>query len=80
MPPSDFATADIDKVLNDLTTAEAIHLTAGVGFWHTYCVDRPGIPAIKVCHSHPMPMIDLLFMMAPSSLAMGRMVFEEVVT
>jgi beta-glucosidase len=48
MPPSDFANADIDKVLNQLTTDEAILLTAGVGFWHTHCIDRLGIPAIKV--------------------------------
>jgi beta-glucosidase len=50
MPPSDFATADIDKVLNDLTTAEAILLTAGAseGLWYTQSVDRLGIPAIKV--------------------------------
>ena len=49
MPPSDFATADIDKVLNDLTTAEAILLSAGEGLWYTQSVDRLGIPAIKVC-------------------------------
>ena len=48
MPPSDFATADIDKVLNELTTNEAILLTAGVGFWYTHSVDRLRIPAIKV--------------------------------
>jgi beta-glucosidase len=49
MPPSDFATADIDKVLNELTTDEAILLTAGgQGFWYTQPVDRLGIPAIKV--------------------------------
>ena len=48
MPPSDFATADIDEVLNELTTDEAILLTAGVGFWYTHAVQRLGIPAIKV--------------------------------
>ena len=48
MPPSDFATADIDKVLNELTTDEAILLSAGVGFWYTHSVERLGIPAIKV--------------------------------
>ena len=48
MPPSDFATADIDKVLHELTTNEAILLTAGVGFWYTHSVDRLRIPAIKV--------------------------------
>ena len=51
MPPSDFATANIDKVLNDLTTAETILLTSGAneGLWYSQSVDRVGIPAIKVC-------------------------------
>ena len=36
MPPSDFAIADIGKVLNKLTADEAILLTAGgVGLWDT---------------------------------------------
>jgi beta-glucosidase len=48
MLPSDFATANIDEVLNELTTDEAILLTAGVGFWYTHSVERLGIPAIKV--------------------------------
>ena len=48
MPPSDFASADIDEVLNELTTDEAILLTAGVGFWYTHSIERLGIPAIKV--------------------------------
>ncbi|KAF5386896.1 hypothetical protein D9615_002114 [Tricholomella constricta] len=48
MPPSDFANADIDAIMDKLTTDEAILLTAGVGFWHTHKVDRLGIPAIKV--------------------------------
>jgi beta-glucosidase len=48
MPPSDFATANIDKVLNDLTTAEAILLTAGESLWYSQSVDRLGIPTIKV--------------------------------
>ena len=52
MPPSDFAAADIDKVLHELTTDEAILLTAGVGIWHTRSVDRLGIPAIKVFVLH----------------------------
>ena len=52
MPPSDFATADIDKVLNELTTEEAILLTSGVGMWYTHPVDRLGIPAIKVFGFH----------------------------
>lgn len=48
MPPSDFANADIDKVLDELTLKEAILLTAGVGMWYTHPVDRLGIPALKV--------------------------------
>lgn len=48
MPPSDFAKADISEVVEQLTTDEAILLTAGVGFWHTHGVPRLGVPAIKV--------------------------------
>lgn len=49
MAPSDFANADIDSVLEQLTLEEAISLTAGVGFWHTAAVPRLGVPALKVC-------------------------------
>lgn len=48
MHPSDFANADLQKVVDELTTDEAISLIAGVGFWHTAAVPRLGIPAIKV--------------------------------
>ncbi|OSD02184.1 glycoside hydrolase family 3 protein [Trametes coccinea BRFM310] len=48
MPASDFAKADLSEVVEQLTTDEAILLTAGVGFWHTHAVPRLGIPAIKV--------------------------------
>ncbi|KIM49903.1 glycoside hydrolase family 3 protein [Hebeloma cylindrosporum] len=48
MAPSDFAKADVEDVLDNLTTEEAILLTAGVGFWHTHAVERLGVPAIKV--------------------------------
>jgi len=48
MSPSDFANADVEDVLNNLTIQEAILLTAGVGFWHTHAVERLGVPAIKV--------------------------------
>ncbi len=48
MPPSDFANASIPDVLEQLTTDEAILLTAGVGFWHTHAIPRLGVPAIKV--------------------------------
>ena len=45
---SNFANANIAEVVEQLTTDEAILLTAGVGFWHTHPVPRLGIPAIKV--------------------------------
>ncbi|KIJ29147.1 glycoside hydrolase family 3 protein [Sphaerobolus stellatus SS14] len=48
MPASDFAKADLKKVVNDLSVPEAISLLSGVGFWHTAAVPRLGIPAIKV--------------------------------
>ncbi|CDO77775.1 Glycoside Hydrolase Family 3 protein [Trametes cinnabarina] len=48
MPASDFAKADLSEVVEQLTTDEAILLTAGVGFWHTHAIARLGIPAIKV--------------------------------
>lgn len=47
MAPSDFAKADLAEVVEQLTTDEAILLTAGVGFWHTHAVPRLGIPALK---------------------------------
>lgn len=48
MPPSDIAKASIPDLVEQLTTDEAILLTAGVGFWHTHAIPRLGIPAIKV--------------------------------
>lgn len=48
MAPSDFAKANIDDIVNQLTAEEAFSLTAGVGFWHTHGIPRLGIPAIKV--------------------------------
>lgn len=47
MPLSDFANANIDEVVEALTTDEAILLTAGVGFWHTHAIERLAIPAVK---------------------------------
>lgn len=47
MAPSDFAKANIDEIVSELTTEEAILLIAGVGFWHTHAIDRLGIPAVK---------------------------------
>lgn len=48
MPPSDFKNANIDEVVDKLTTDESILLSAGVGFWHTHAIPRLGVPAIKV--------------------------------
>lgn len=48
MAPSDFAKADLSKILEELTTDEAISLTVGVGFWHSCAIKRLGIPAVKV--------------------------------
>ena len=48
MAPSDFAKANIDEIVENLTLEEAIDLIAGVGFWHTAAVPRLGVPAIKV--------------------------------
>ncbi|THH15309.1 hypothetical protein EW146_g5137 [Bondarzewia mesenterica] len=48
MPPSDFAKADLDEIVGNLTTEESIQLIAGVGFWRTYAIPRLGIPSIKV--------------------------------
>lgn len=55
MAPSDFAKANIDEIVEKLTTDEAILLTAGVGFWHTHAVERLGIPAVKVRRVRPIP-------------------------
>ncbi|KAG6332919.1 hypothetical protein ID866_6172 [Astraeus odoratus] len=43
MPPSDVAHANVDKIVEELTTDEAILLTAGVGFWHTHSIPRLGV-------------------------------------
>nr|QNS30905.1 beta-glucosidase [Auricularia heimuer] len=48
MAPSDFANADIDALLEQLTHDEAVALIAGVGFWHTAPIPRLGVPQIKV--------------------------------
>ncbi|KAF5318104.1 hypothetical protein D9619_012049 [Psilocybe cf. subviscida] len=48
MAPSDFAKANIDDVVEQLTSEEAYLLTAGVGFWRTHAIPRLGVPAIKV--------------------------------
>ena len=48
MPPSDFSKADIDEIIDKLSTEEAVNLIAGVGFWYTAAIERLSIPAIKV--------------------------------
>ncbi|KZO92433.1 glycoside hydrolase family 3 protein [Calocera viscosa TUFC12733] len=48
MAPSSFAHADIDALLAQLSTEEAIALTTGVGNWFTAPVPRLGVPAINV--------------------------------
>ncbi|KAJ3780878.1 glycoside hydrolase superfamily [Lentinula aff. detonsa] len=48
MATSDFAKANIDEIVENLTTDEDVSLIAGVGFWHTHAVERLGVPAIKV--------------------------------
>ncbi|KAI9513213.1 beta-glucosidase [Russula earlei] len=48
MAPSDFATADIDGIIDQLSTDEAVELMAGVGLWNTAAIERLGIPTIKV--------------------------------
>jgi hypothetical protein len=50
MPSSDFANANVNKIVDKLTTEESVKLIAGVGLWHTASIERLGIPAIKVRH------------------------------
>jgi hypothetical protein len=45
---SEFANANIDDIVDKLTTDEAISLTAGVGHWHTFAIPRLHVPALKV--------------------------------
>ncbi|KAG8943855.1 hypothetical protein FRC04_002478 [Tulasnella sp. 424] len=48
MTAASFATADLQDVVDKLTTEEAISLISGFGFWGTAAVPRLGVPSIKV--------------------------------
>lgn len=72
MPPSDFAHANVDEIVEKLTTDEAISLTAGVGFWHTHAVPRLGIPAIKVSANNSFSKHDLIFRPRSAMAQMAR--------
>jgi len=48
MPPSDFANADINGIIDKLSVEEAVKLIAGDGLWRTAAIEQLGIPAIKV--------------------------------
>lgn len=77
MPPSDFANANIDDIVESLTTDEAILLTAGVGFWKTHEIERLGVPAIKVGSPHSI----LRSLINPDCRSvMARMVSEETIS
>ena len=39
---------DIEQILHDLTLEEKANLCAGSDAWHTYPVDRLGIPSIMM--------------------------------
>lgn len=71
MAPSDFAKADVKRIVEQLTLEEAIALTAGVGFWHTHGIPRLGVPPIKVNTEVTFAIRGLT---CPSRLAMDRMV------
>jgi hypothetical protein len=75
MTPSDFAKADVEDVLNNLTTEEVILLTAGVGFWHTHAVGRLGVPAIKVSQKIVFVLSNLNgFRSATAQMALGEII------
>ncbi|KZT51278.1 glycoside hydrolase family 3 protein [Calocera cornea HHB12733] len=46
--PSDIKNANVDELVEALSTEEAISLTLGVGKWFTAAVPRLGIPSINV--------------------------------
>lgn len=75
MAPSDFKNANIDEIVEKLTTEEAINLIAGVGFWHTHKIERLGIPAVKVSPSSSSSQAVLM----NARSAMDRMVSGETI-
>ncbi|EJD35757.1 beta-glucosidase [Auricularia subglabra TFB-10046 SS5] len=48
MSAAEFAKADLDAVVEQLTIEESTALITGVGWWHTAAIPRLGVPAIKV--------------------------------
>ncbi|CUA68916.1 beta-glucosidase [Rhizoctonia solani] len=48
MPPHHFDRLDIETVIANLSLTEKTRLLSGVGWWHTYAVERLGIPALRL--------------------------------
>ncbi|KAG8712328.1 hypothetical protein FRC11_000440 [Ceratobasidium sp. 423] len=48
MSPRHFERLDVEKILAGLSLAEKTRLLAGVGWWHTYAVERLGVPALRL--------------------------------
>lgn len=42
------ADIDVEKTLAQLTLSEKIGLLSGIDFWHTYLVERLGVPSVRV--------------------------------
>ncbi|KAK9364648.1 glycoside hydrolase superfamily [Lipomyces kononenkoae] len=42
------ASIDVEDVLSQLTTFEKINLLSGIDFWHTYPVERLGVPSLRL--------------------------------
>jgi beta-glucosidase len=45
---TDFATANLNDILDQLTLNEKVNLLGGVGWWNTYAISRLGVPSIKM--------------------------------
>ncbi|CAE6475372.1 unnamed protein product [Rhizoctonia solani] len=48
MHPHYFERLDIEQILAQLSLAEKTRLLAGVGWWHTYAIERLGVPALRL--------------------------------